>query len=117
MQSLPRKRKSNSKTPTRYKNMLKEKGFTHFNQVKRFRGKGDKAFQVIVADCKSDTCKYKFIKFGSKASEKVRNDSAERRKRFRSRFACDKSPKSALTATRWACDSIWLPPNKSVYNK
>lgn len=116
MPSLPRKRKPNSETPKRVLTKMKKEGLTMVNQVKRNRDSSDKAFKVMASECNNGSCKYKFIKFGSKASEKVRNDSAARRKRFRSRFSCDSKPKSALTATRWACDSIWVPPNKSVKN-
>lgn len=116
MPGLPRKRKPNSKTPRRVTTKMKKEGLTMLNQVKRNRDSTDKAFKVMAADCKGGTCKYKFIKFGSKASEKVRNDSPQRRKRFRQRFSCDSSPKSPLTAQRWACDSIWRSPNKSVKN-
>ena len=97
---------------------MKQEGLTSLNQVKRNRDSSDKAFIVMAAVCSSGKCQYKFIKFGSKASEKVRFDSLDRRKAFRARHACDTRPASPLTARRWSCDALWPlnSPPKTIKN-
>lgn len=58
-----------------------------------------KAYKVFV---KNKSGKVIIVRFGDPASNKVRNDSPERRRRFRARHKCD-TRKDPTTPVYWAC--------------
>ena len=101
----PRPRNPPKNTPKSTLTTMKKNGLTKIWEVKRTPNRNDdKAF---VSMQQTPSGKYKLVRFGSIASEKVRFDSPERRDNYRSRHSCDKNVAPWGTARRSSCDITW----------